>query len=115
MVEIIRDEVAGLFKDKLSVSVLGIGQSYQKPYSYRFDVVPCPQGVRIPVFSKFSSEGGKSTHEHISKYLAHLGELADRGAYRVCLFLLSLTGTAFAWYATCQLYQFLGGIRTKIL
>jgi hypothetical protein len=100
VVERIRDEVVGLFRDKLSVSVSGIGQPYRKPYSHRFDSVPYLQGVRIPDFSKFSCEGGKSTHEHISQYLAHLGELADREAYRVRLFSLSLTGTAFAWYAT---------------
>jgi hypothetical protein len=100
MVERIRDEVVGLFKDKFGVSVSSIGQSYRKPYSHQFDVVPYPQGVRILDFSKFSDEGGKSTHEHISQYLAHLGELADREAYRVCLFSLSLTGTAFVWYAT---------------
>jgi hypothetical protein len=51
-------------------------------------------------FSKFSGEGRKSTHEHISQYLAHLGELVDRETYRVRLFSLSLTSTAFAWYAT---------------
>jgi hypothetical protein len=96
MVERIRDEVAGLFRDKFGVSVSGIGQSYRKPYSHRFDAVPYPQGVRISDFSKFSDEGGKSTREHISQYLAHLGELADREAYRVRLFSLSLTGTAFA-------------------
>jgi hypothetical protein len=48
MVERIRDEVAGLFRDKLGVSVSGIGQSYWKPYSHRFDVVSYLQGVRIP-------------------------------------------------------------------
>jgi hypothetical protein len=100
MVEIIGDEVAGFFRDKLGVSVSGIGQSYQTLYSHGFDVVPYPQGVRIQDFSKFSGEGGKSSDEHISQYLAHLGELADRKAYRVRKFLLSLTGTAFAWYAT---------------
>jgi hypothetical protein len=47
-------------------------------------------------FSKFPGEGGKSTHEHISQYLVHLEELADREAYRVRLFSLSLTGTRFA-------------------
>jgi hypothetical protein len=98
--ERIRDEVAGLFRDKLDVSVSGIGQSNRKPYSHRLDVVPYPQGVRIPDFSKFLGEDGKSTHEHISQYLAHLGELADREACCVHLFSLSLIGTEFAWYAT---------------
>jgi hypothetical protein len=96
-VEKIRDEVVGLFRDKLSVSVSATGQSYWKPYSHRFDVVPYPQGTRIPDFYKFSGEGGKSTHEHISQFLAHLGELDDREDYRVCLFSLSPTGTAFTW------------------
>jgi hypothetical protein len=100
MVERIRDKVARLFRDKLGVSVSGIGQSYRKPYSHRFDVMPYPQGVRIPDLSKFSGEGGKSLHEHISQYFAHLGELADREAYCVRLFSLSLTGTTFTWYAT---------------
>jgi hypothetical protein len=64
--EKIRDEVARLFRDILGVSVSGMGQSYRKPYSHRFDDVPYPQGTRIPDFSKFSSEGGKSMHGHIS-------------------------------------------------
>jgi hypothetical protein len=77
MAERIRDEVAEMFRDKLGVSVSGTGQSYRKPYSHRFDTVPYPQGTRIPDFSKFSGEDGKNTHEHISQFIAHLGELAD--------------------------------------
>lgn len=100
MVEKIRDKVAGLFKDKVGVSVSGIGQSYQKPYSHWFDIVPYPHGTRILDFSKFFREGEKSMHDHISQFLAHLGELADREAYLVHLFSLSLTGTTFALYTT---------------
>jgi hypothetical protein len=99
MVERIRDEVVEMFRDKLGVSVSSIRQSYRKPYSHWFDT-SYPQGTRIPDFSKFSGEGGKSTHEHISQYIAHLWELADGEAYRVRLFLLSLTNTAFVWYTT---------------
>jgi hypothetical protein len=84
--------MAELFRDKFGVSVARVGQSYQKSYDHRFDTVPYPQGARIPEFSKFSGENGRSTHEHI-------GELADGEAFRVPLFSLSLTGTAFAWYA----------------
>jgi hypothetical protein len=42
----------------------------------------------------------KNMREHIGQFLAQLGELADTEAFRVHLFLLSLTGTAFTWYAT---------------
>jgi hypothetical protein len=75
------------------------GQSYQKPYDSRFDHHPYPQGTRIPEFAKFSGDQGKNTHEHICQFLAQLGELADTEAFCVRLFSLSLTGTAFAWYA----------------
>jgi hypothetical protein len=54
-----------LFRDQFGVSVARVGQSYQKPYNHRLDTVPYPQGTRIPEFSKFSSENGRSTHEHI--------------------------------------------------
>jgi hypothetical protein len=42
----------------------------------------------------------KNTREHIGQFLTQLGELADTKAFRVRLFSLSLTGTAFTWYAT---------------
>jgi hypothetical protein len=48
----------------------------------------------------FSGESGRSTHKHVGQFLVHLGELADGEAFHVRLFSLSLTGTAFAWYAT---------------
>jgi hypothetical protein len=46
------------------------------------------------------THGGKITHEHICQFLAQLGELADRETFHVRLLSLSLTGIAFAWYAT---------------
>ena len=49
-------------------------------------------------FVKFSSEDNRSTREHVIQFIAQLGEIADKEAFRVCLFSLSLTGTAFAWY-----------------
>lgn len=54
-------------------------------------------------FSKFSSESGRSTHEHVGPLLTQLRELADNEAFHVCLFSLSLTGTTFAWYAALPL------------
>jgi hypothetical protein len=98
-IEKIREEMAELFRDRLRVSVARVGQSYQKLYDHRFDIVPYQQGARIAEFSKFSGENRRSTHEHIGQFLSHLGKFADGEAFRVHLFSLSLTGTAFAWYA----------------
>ena len=91
--EKIREEMTELFQDRLGVSVARVGQSYQKPYDHRFNTVSYPQGERIPEFSMFSNENGRSTHGHIGQFLAHLGELADGKAFRVCL---------FSWYRFCM-------------
>jgi hypothetical protein len=99
-IDIVREEIAGAFRDKLGVSIVPGGQSYRRPYDSQFDRLPYPQGTIIPEFAKFSGDQGKSTREHIDQFLAQLGELADTKAFCVRLFLLSLTGTAFTWYAT---------------
>jgi hypothetical protein len=99
-IDIVREEIARAFRDKLEVSIVPGGQSYQRPYDSQFYRLPYPQGTRIPEFAKFLGDQGKNTHEHIGQFLAQLRELADTEAFRVRLFSLSLTGTAFAWYAT---------------
>jgi hypothetical protein len=99
-IDIVRGEIAGAFQDKLEVSMVPGGQSYWKPYDIRFDHHPYLQGTRIPEFAKFLGDQEKNTREHIGQFLAQLGELADKEAFRVRLFSLSLTETAFAWYAT---------------
>jgi hypothetical protein len=99
-IDIVREEIAEAFRDKLRVSMVPGGQSYRRPYDNRFDHRPYPQGTMIPEFTNFSGDQGKSTREHIGQFLAQLGELADTEAFRVRLFSLSLKGTTFAWYTT---------------
>jgi hypothetical protein len=72
-IDIVREEIAGAFRDKLGVSMVPGGQSYRKPE-----------------FAKFSGDQGKNTREHIGQFLAQLGELTDTEAFRVRLFSLSL-------------------------
>jgi hypothetical protein len=76
------------------------GQSYRRPYDSRFDHHPYPRGTRIPKFTKNLGDQGKSMHEHIGQFITQLGELADTEAFCAHLLSLSLTCTAFAWYAT---------------
>jgi hypothetical protein len=98
-IDIVREEIVGAFRDKLGVSIVLGGHSYRRPYNSQFDRLPYPQGTRIPEFAKFLGDQGKSTREHIDQFLAQLGELANTEAFHVRLFSLSLTGTAFTWYA----------------
>jgi hypothetical protein len=54
--DIVREEIARAFRDKLGVSMVPRGQSYRSPYDSRFDHHPYPQGTRIPEFTKFSGD-----------------------------------------------------------
>jgi hypothetical protein len=51
-------------------------------------------------FIKFDGGGSRITWEHVSQYLAQLGEASSIEALRVWLFSLSLIGTTFAWFSS---------------
>ena len=98
----IKEDLSQFFKSELSQ--LGLAPSkrrlYQRPYPDTFDLVPYPSGWRIPDFIKFSGDDNRSTWEHISQYVAQLGEPSSSNSLRVRLFSLSLTGTAFYWFSS---------------
>ena len=68
----------------------------KKLYPMSFDTVTYPAGFRLPEFVKFNGDDSKSTFEHISQYLAQLGEAGSINELKIPLFSLSLTGTAFS-------------------
>ena len=98
------EEIAAKFKrelDQMAYERFGFmpkQRNYTKPYPEYFDMQPYPPGYRVPEFSKFNGMDDKSTWEHISQYLAQLGE-ANHEHHKVRLFSLSLTGTAFSWFS----------------
>ena len=74
--------------------------SYRKPYLAWYDQVVLPPRYRLPDFVKFTGTGSTSTMEHISQYLAQLGEVADEPTFNVRLFPLSLLGPTFLWFSS---------------
>jgi len=74
--------------------------TYRKPYPSWYDQVVLPPRYRLPDFVKFTGNGSTSTVEHISQYLAQLGELGDEPAFKVWFFPLSLSGPTFSWFAS---------------
>ena len=94
-----REEMAKTLRENFGVE-LPRNRIYQKPYPEYFDAIPCPQGYKIPDFVKFNGEGTKTTWEHVSQYLAQLGEAGSINELKVRLFPLSLTGTAFSWFSS---------------
>jgi hypothetical protein len=59
-----------------------------------------PPSLCVPDFIKFSGEDNGTTWEHISQYIAQLGEASAHDSFKVHLFSLSLTGTTFAWFSS---------------
>jgi hypothetical protein len=72
---------------------------YHKPYPEYFDALPYPQGYKVRNFAKFNGVDCKTTWEHVSQYLAQLGEASNIDELKVRLFPLSLTGSAFSWFS----------------
>jgi hypothetical protein len=51
--DIVGQEIAGAFQDKLGVSMIHKGQSYQKPYDNRFDYHSYPMEQGYPNSQNF--------------------------------------------------------------
>ena len=79
---------------------MGKSRLYRRPYVDAFDLIPYPAGWRVPNFVKFSGDDNRSTWEHISQYIAQLGEVGSSKSLCVHMFSLSLTGTAFSWFSS---------------
>jgi hypothetical protein len=99
------------------VSRIGLGiwglvplaiESIKKLYPSIFDWIAYPMAWCIPDFSKFDGEGSRTTWEHVSQYLAQLGEAGSIEALRVRLFSLPLTGTAFVWFSSLPAHSIYG-------
>ena len=73
---------------------------YRRPYLEWFDRVALPPRYRVPDFSKFSNEDDVSTIEHVGRFLAQCGEAVCEEALIVRFFPLSLSGSAFTWFAS---------------
>ena len=92
-----REDLDQVFFEKYGVKIAS--RVYHKPYPEYFDAMPYPQGYKVPDFAKFNGVDSKTTWEHVSQYLAQLGEASSHDELKVSLFPLSLTGTAFSWFS----------------
>jgi hypothetical protein len=73
-------------------------RSYQRPYPDNYKYIPYPQGFKIPEFTKFSGDDGRSTLEHIGQFTIQCGAAASNDICKMRLFPLSLSGAAFTWF-----------------
>ena len=101
-----KDELSKSLEDSLGVQIKPSQTTYHKPYPSHFDFLKAPDGWRVPDFYKFSGDDSRSSMEHISMFLAQMGEASTMDFMNVRHFRLSLTGTAFAWFtslASCSI------------
>jgi hypothetical protein len=58
------NQLATILRESI-IEPKGRGCVYQKTYPDYYDQLPYPRGYRVPEFSKFSGEDGKTTLEHV--------------------------------------------------
>jgi hypothetical protein len=58
-------QLSTILRESCDIEPKGRGRVYQKPYPNYYDQLHYPRGYRVPVFSKFSGEDGKTTLEHV--------------------------------------------------
>ena len=92
----LKEDLTRSFESSLGVHIKPTRGAYHKPYLSAFDFVKAPVGWKVPDFQKFSGDDSKSIMEHISMFLAQMGEASTLEYMLIRNFALSLTGTAFA-------------------
>jgi hypothetical protein len=73
----------------------GQGHVFQKSYPNYYDQLRYSRGYRVPDFSKFSGEDGKTTLQHVGQFILQCGEVSPNDALKLRMFSLSLSGTTF--------------------
>jgi hypothetical protein len=105
----VREDIKKQMLETFGVELSNKSCVYQKSYPSHFDLIRYPVGWRTPDFVMFNGEDNRTTREHVSQYLAQLGEVGSIDALRVHLFSLSLTGTIFFGFLLCRLIPLILG------
>jgi hypothetical protein len=63
------NQLATILRESFGIEPKGWRRIYQTPYPDYYDQLPYPRGYRVPEFSKFSGEDGKTTLEHVGQFL----------------------------------------------
>jgi hypothetical protein len=84
------DQNSTILRDQLGILQKRQAIGYTKPYPSEYDLIPLPPKYRLPEFTKFSGSEGSSSIEHVSRYLAQLGDdLSVRPSASKVLFAVS--------------------------
>jgi hypothetical protein len=76
------------------------GYIYQKIYPDYYDQLSYPRGYRVPAFSNFSGEDGKTKLEYVGQFILQCSVVSANDALKLRMFPLSLSDTAFTWFTS---------------
>ena len=93
-------KIAEVMRDQFGLKPKQQNLMYKTPYPAAYDQLSLPHKYKLPDFIKFSGQGEVSTVEHINRFIVQCGEAAQHNALKVCLFSMSLSGSAFTWFTT---------------
>jgi hypothetical protein len=94
------NQLATILCESFGIEPKDRGCVYQKSYPDYYDQLPYPKGYRIPEFSKFSRDDGKTILEHVSQFILQCGEANANDALKLGMFRLSLSRTIFIWFTS---------------
>jgi hypothetical protein len=94
------NQLTTILCESFGIEPKGRRRIYQKSDPDYYDKLPYTRGYRVPEFSKFSGEDGKITLEHVSQFILQCGEASPNDAFKLRMFPLSLSGTAFTWFTS---------------
>jgi hypothetical protein len=94
------NQLATILRESFGIEPKGRGRVYQKLYLDYYDQLPYARGYRVPKFSKFSGDDGKTILEYDGQFILQYGEASTNDALKLRMFPLSLSDTAFIWFTS---------------
>ena len=91
------DLIRTIIRDNFWFEVRNCAKVHQNPYPDYYDNIPYPRVYRVPEFTKFGGEDSRTTWEHVGQFLAQCGKASNSDTFKLRLFSLSLSATAFTW------------------
>ncbi|CAJ2646962.1 unnamed protein product [Trifolium pratense] len=98
-----QDNLANLVETILTQNGFNVGlhrPNFVSPLSEYVLQTELPRGWKIPKFTKFAGDTTESTVEHVARFFAEAGNLADNENLRLKYFPNSLTKNVFTWFTT---------------
>jgi hypothetical protein len=84
------NQLATILHESFNLEHKGWGHVYQKPYPDYYDQLSYPRGYRVPEFSKFSGDDGKTTLEHVGQFILQCDEASANDVLKLRMFPFTL-------------------------